>query len=112
MKSALLGAILILVPNLLDACMRDTHCGEAPATLGISLGGLPPWNRPLYPGRKNRNLNLNLGEERKKNKGKKSKNCMDDFEFVEILAFYICDQNDDQGLTWKEVSDCIVSHVN
>ena len=112
MKTAILGAILILVPNLLDACMRKQGCkAKDPVNLSISLGGLVPWNQytKKYPGRK---LNLNLGEERKKNKGKKNKQCMDDFEFFEILAFFICDQDGDQGLTWPEVSECIVSHIN
>ena len=90
--------------------------GKDPVNLGISLGGLEPWNK-FQNGRslkefKGRNLNLNLGEERKKNKGKKNKQCMDDFEFFEILAFFICDQDGDQGLTWPEVSECIVSHIN
>ena len=34
MKTALLGAILLLVPNLLDACMnKPKNCGEGPITL-------------------------------------------------------------------------------
>ena len=105
MKTAILGAILILVPNLLDACMRKQGCKD-PVNLAIAIGGRAPWNQ-FMGGR-----NLNLGEERKKNKGKKNKQCMDDFEFFEILAFFICDQDGDQGLTWPEVSECIVSHIN
>ena len=110
MKTALLGAILLLVPNLLDACInKPKNCGEGPIALGISLGGLSPWNQFMYGGRRGRNL----GDERKKNKGKKyNKKCMDSFEFVEILAFSICDEDGDNGLTWKEVSDCIVSREN
>ena len=41
MKTAILGAILILVPNLLDACMRKQGCkAKDPVNLAISLGGL------------------------------------------------------------------------
>ena len=32
-------------------------------------------------------------------------------DFLEIEAFVICEEDGDDGLTWKEVSDCIVSHV-
>ena len=35
----------------------------------------------------------------------------DDMDFLEIEAFVICEEDGDDGLTWKEVSDCIVSHV-
>ena len=114
MKTALLGAILLLVPNLLNACInKPKNCGEGPIALGISLGGLSPWNQFMYGGRRPRRSVRNLGDERKKNKGKKyNKKCMDSFEFVEILAFSICDEDGDNGLTWKEVSDCIVSCEN
>merc|ERR1719483_1894654 len=105
MKTVILGAILILVPNLLDACMRNQGCkAKDPVNLAISMGGRAPWNQ-FMGGR-----NLNLGEERKKNKGKKNKQCMDDTEFFEILAFFVCDQDGDQGLTWPEVSECFESH--
>ena len=30
--------------------------------------------------------------------------------FIEIEAFVICEEDNDDGLTWKEVSNCIVSH--
>ena len=34
----------------------------------------------------------------------------DGMDFLETEAFVICDEDNDDGLTWKEVSDCIVSH--
>ena len=35
----------------------------------------------------------------------------EDITFLEKEAFVICEEDGDDGLTWKEVSDCIVSHV-
>merc|ERR1712166_1548396 len=34
----------------------------------------------------------------------------DAMDFLEIEAFVICEEDGDDGLTWKEVSDCIESH--
>merc|ERR1719483_1035333 len=33
-----------------------------------------------------------------------------EMDFLEIEAFIICEEDGDDGLTWKEVSDCIESH--
>merc|ERR1719162_1087011 len=33
-------------------------------------------------------------------------------QFIEIEAFVICEEDNEDGLTWKEVSDCIESHEN
>ena len=32
------------------------------------------------------------------------------YQFIEIEAFVICEEDNEDGLTWKEVSDCIVSN--
>lgn len=34
---------------------------------------------------------------------------LSDIAYLEWLSFDVCDQNDDEGLTWQEVEDCIVS---
>ena len=31
-------------------------------------------------------------------------------QLLEIKASVICEEDNENGLTWKEVSDCIVSH--
>ena len=33
-------------------------------------------------------------------------------QFLAMEAFVICEEDNENGLTWKEVSDCIVSQVN
>ena len=38
-----------------------------------------------------------------------TKEVEDTDQFFEI-AFSICEEDDEYGVTWKEVSDCIVSH--
>ena len=35
-----------------------------------------------------------------------------DIEFIAIQGFEACDEDGDNGVTWKEVSDCSVSHFN
>ena len=39
-----------------------------------------------------------------------TKEVEDTDQFIEIDAFAICEEDNENGLTWKEVSDCIVSH--
>ncbi len=39
-----------------------------------------------------------------------TKEVEDTDQFIEIEAFVICEEDNENGLTWKEVSDCIVSH--
>ena len=90
MKTLLLGAIVLLLPNLLDACGGGSSSEEN------SSEGVITIFRPGFGGR------ILESEER----------LSKDVEFIEIEAFTICDEDDDHGLSWKEVSDCIVSHVN
>ena len=90
MKTLLLGAIVLLLPNLLDACGGGSSSEEN------SSDGVLTIFRPGFGGR------ILESEER----------LSKDVEFIEIEAFTICDEDDDHGLSWKEVSDCIVSHVN
>ena len=86
MKTLLLGAIVLLLPNLLDACGSSSEENS-------SEGGHVIFFRPGFSGR------ILESEER----------LSEDVEFIEIEAFTICDEDDDHGLSWKEVSDCIVS---
>ena len=91
MKTLLLGAIVLLLPNLLDACGGGSSSEEN------SSEGVLTIFRPGFGGR------ILESEER----------LSKDVEFIEIEAFTICDEDDDHGLSWKEVSDCIVSsHVD
>jgi len=99
MKNLLVAATLLLIPNLLDACLNSQS--GACRTLdgfGLSLGNKPPWNqwnRPWYDD----NFGAVSPDE--------SKEKMDRTEFLELLAFAVCEKDMEDGLTWKEVSSCI-----
>ena len=106
MRTLIFGATLLLVPNLLEACLGGAGTGRCWNNVGLSLGKTPPWN--LWT----RNDTFNPWNNRPLNPGNEREEKMDDFEFLEILAFALCEEDDDIGLTWKEVSNCIVSYIN
>ena len=89
MKTLLLGAMILFLPNLLDACGSSSEENPSEGGQGGHI-----FFRPGFSGR------ILESEER----------LSKDVEFIDIEAFTICDEDDDHGLSWKEVSDCIVSH--
>jgi len=101
MKTLFLGAILLLLPNLLDACAGGSGSGKCVDCVSLCLLN-PSACTAIYAA---------MHAE-----GKKCCNDREKFEdevdenFLEIEAFIICEEDGDDGLTWKEVSECIESH--